>query len=742
MAGKQTSVVRRAVRAGAWLAAAALLLLGGLWVACPFPRERLDRFPGGAVLLDRRGDVLRVTLGPGDVDCRPLYAVEKGDWIVPALIACEDQRFFRHPGLDPLALARAISQNVSTGRRVSGASTLSTQVIRLLDQRPRSWWSKAVEAFRALQLERQLGKRSILAQYLNRAPFGGNIVGIEAASRRYFGKGPHELSLAEAALLAGLPQSPSRLRPDRRPAAARARQRYVLDRMVACGLITDAQRRGAAAMQVSIRHTEYPMRAPHFAEAVLAQLPPGGASGVLRTTLDPGWQTAAESALRRQVEALRPQGISGGAVVVVDVARGEVCALAGSPDYFGDGAGQVNGALAQRSAGSTLKPFLYALALDGALITPSSRLADVPVSYSDYRPQNFDESFLGLVSARDALVLSLNVPCIELTKRLGVPRAVAALRRFGLSTLDRPAGQYGLGIAVGNAEVRLVDLVAGYAALARGGVARPLRFCAADAPGGTSRVCSAEAAWLVADALGGSERAMQATGHRADVLLPRLAWKTGTSSGLRDAWTVAYNPEFVVGVWIGNPDGASSPALVGADAAAPVAWELMRSRYPDGAGPWFAKPRAVMRRPVCALSGEPPGRHCGALSEDWFIRGSSSPRPCEVHGADGREHWPPEVSDYLSRQGVAPAATDGSELAMLSPVEGTVYRYVDGWEAGVQTLPLRAAGAGTVYWFVDGACVGEARAGESLPWPLERGDHRIVCSSAVGRSVTTRVRVE
>lgn len=707
----------------------------------PFPADRLRQFPGGQVLVDNQGDPLRVTLGPGDVDCRPQYTVGQGDWIAAALVAAEDQRFYRHAGLDPLALARALRQNLTAGRRISGASTLSTQVIRLLDQRPRTAWNKVEEAFRAVQLERVLSKGEILAQYLNRAPFGGNLVGIEAASRRYFDKDAHALSLSEAALLAGLPQSPSRLRPDRHPARARARQRYVLDRMVACGFITDVQRREALAQRVAVRNVEYPMRAPHFAEAALAQL---GASepGLRRTTLDPAWQAAAESALRRQVDRLREQGVTGGAVVVMDVSRGAVCALAGSPDYFAPGAGQVNAALAPRSAGSTLKPFLYALALDGGLITPGRVLPDVPMNFADYRPENFDRTFRGLVPARDALVLSLNLPLVELARQMGVPRLHAAFRELGLGTLAQPSAHYGLGLAVGNAEVRLLDLANAYAALARGGTWRPPLFLAGhtapDRP-----ICSPAAAWLVADALSDAERTKESTGHHGDVRLPRVAWKTGTSTGLRDAWTVAFNPDYVVAVWLGNPDGQASPALVGGPAAAPVAWELFRRRYPAGTGPWFARPAGVQQRAVCAESGCVPGPHCTTRVDDWYVAGSSSPRPCEVHRADGRTGWPAEVEDFLARQrGEPPAAAVAGDPVILSPAPGSCYRLLDGWASDAQAVALKAAALEPVYWFVNNQCLGRTGPGESLSWPLVRGRHRVVCSADSGRSAVSDICVD
>ena len=323
-----------------WLAGGALglaVVLVLAWFLLPFPRELLTRYPAATLLLDRDGAPLRLRLGPNDTDCRLRYHPDYDrDWITKAVVAAEDQRFWNHHGVDPLALGRAVRQNLRGRRVVSGASTITTQVVRLTQPRRRTLPTKAVELFRALQLERILDKPAILEQYLNRAPFGANLVGVEAASRRYFGKAPGDLSLAEAALLAGLPQSPSRLRPDRFPARARQRQAYVLERMLACGFITAAQRAAAAAQPVVLRKDAYPFRAPHFCDLLLDELPQRQGlsrdAAVVRTTLDPALQRLAEEILRRQVTGLHPENVFGGAVVIIEVKTGAVRALVGAPD--------------------------------------------------------------------------------------------------------------------------------------------------------------------------------------------------------------------------------------------------------------------------------------------------------------------------------------------------------------------------------------------------------------------------
>ena len=728
----------KAAAAGA-VALAAALAAAVRWV--PFPEDELARLPAAVVLADRSGEPLRVRLGAGGLDCRPGYEPVPAHWIAQAMVAAEDRRFWSHPGVDVLAIARAAGQNLFFGRRISGASTLSTQVIRMMHPRDRTAAAKLVEAFRALQLERRHGKREILAFYLDRAPFGGNVVGIEAAARRYFGKGAAQLSLAEAALLAGVPQSPSRGRPDRHPERAKRRQAYVLERMEACGFITARERAEAFAQPLDTRLGKYPFRAPHFCDLVGVPAR-AGRDATVRTTLDADLQRLAEGVLRRR---LAGGPADGGAVVVLEVKTGAVRALVGSPDYAERRAGQVNGAIAPRAAGSTLKPFAYALALDRGLVTPATRLADVPARFRDFDPRNFSLDFRGLVSVRDALVLSLNLPAIDIERRAGQERFHATLRALGLATISKPADHYGLGLVLGNAEVRLLDLANAYACLARGGGWAPVRFVESAAPPATKPVFSSEACWLVSDMLSGEERAMDTTGHAADVRLPPMAWKTGTSAGLRDAWTVAWNPDYVIGVWVGNSDGSSADELVGRKTATPIAWDLFRRLYPDNEGPWFARPAGVVERTVCAASGCAPGPHCGHRIADWSIAQVSRREPCPVHRNGAEAVWPAAVAALPDPRAAPKPAAQAESVRIRTPARGSVFRHMPESGADAQRLALDAASdrAGeTLHWFVDDRPVGKSRAGEPLFWPLERGAHQIVCCTARGPSDRVEIAVE
>ena len=701
----------------------------------PFPDHLLREFPASVVIADREGRPLRVRLGPGDIDCRPGYLPAPDDWIALAIVASEDRRFWSHRGVDPIAILRALKQNIRAGRRHSGASTISTQVIRLIEPRPRTLRTKLIEAFRALQLERRYSKTEILAHYLNRAPFGGNIVGIEAAADRYFGKQPAELSLAEAALLAGLPQAPSRYRPDRHPDRAAQRQAYVLNRLLADNHIDHDAAAAARAQPIAVRPATYPFNAPHFADWLGV---PGraGLAGPIHTTLDLELQRLAEETLRRHIAG---RSVRGGAIVILDVQSGALRAMVGSPDYSAPHAGQVNAALSPRAAGSTLKPFAYALALDRGLMTPQTVLTDVPARFRDYDPTNFDATFRGLVSFRDALVLSLNLPSLEVQRRIGQPTLHQTLRALGLTTLMRPPDHYGTGLILGNAEVRLLELANAYACLARNGDYLPVRVLESVPVPAPRRVFSAEAAWLIADLLSGEERAMDTTGHAADVRLPAMAWKTGTSAGLRDAWTVAYNPDHVIGVWVGNPDGAASDELIGREAATPIAWDLFRQLHPDNRGPWYARPAGVKERTVCALSGRPAGSRCGVCVQDWYIERVTLHEACPAHRPGAGSVRPREIA--LRER----AARLVETIRISTPARGSVFRFTTALAAEAQRIPLLAIGdrsGGELFWFINDRPLGTSRPGVPLFWPIEPGTHQIVCSTTHGVYDRIQITVE
>ena len=658
-------------KAGALVAAAFVVLS---WLFVGWTDAGSDTYAGGVIVRDDAGEVLRVSLGPDDVDCRPYYRASADDWIAKAVVASEDGSFWTHCGVRPLSILRAACQNVFYRRRISGASTITMQAVRLIAPHPKTFWWKWKEAVKAVKMERAKPKEWILSQYLNRAPYGSNFVGIEAAAQGWFGKGAKELGLGEAAMLAGMVQAPSRFRPDRGYEKALKRRDYVLGRMLELGMIDARQLEGAKSVRPVVRRAPRPFRHPHFCDWVVATRRDGGD---VTTSLNADVQSVCDRAV---------DGVTGhsSAAVVVRVCDGAVVAMAVSGDYFDPDGGQVNTALTPRPAGSTLKPFLTALAMEREVIGPSDRLMDAPVSFHGYRPANFDGRYRGEVTVREALVESLNVPFVLLLRELGVETFGDSLRALGFGHLGVADADAGLGMAIGNVEVSLLELTSAYAVLARGGTLTT-----------GERLFSPGVCHAVSDMLSGSERSSAALGHVADVVVPRFAWKTGTSSAYRDAWTVVWNPEYAVGVWCGHKSGGfGDKTLVGAKAAAPVAWGIARQLYPQGIGPWFEEPDDARYRRLRAAPGRLVGKPKGGLT-------------------------------------------------ILRPEEGATFRLVAG--TLLQGIVCRVAGnpdKQRLWWFADGRPVGESVGAAPFPVDLNEGEHVISCSTADGDTAAVRVVIQ
>jgi penicillin-binding protein 1C len=536
------------------------------WVASlgslPFEQARQI----STTIVDRNGKLLRA------------YAMADGRWRLPVdartgvdpsylklLLAYEDRRFYSHPGVDPRALGRAAWQLVTSGRIVSGGSTITMQLARLMEpRRERSLSAKFKQMVRAVQLERQLTKDQILDLYLALAPFGGNLEGIRAASIAYFGKEPKRLSLAEAAVLVALPQSPEIRRLDRHPEVAQIARDRVLDRMVEDGRVPVEDAVQAKAVAVPWLRKPMPILAPHSADQALATVKD---TPVIKLTLDSGLQKVLEALARDRAIALG-SNISV-AIVAVDNESGDVLAHVGSPDYFDDRrAGQVDMTRAVRSPGSTLKPFIYGLAFEDGFVHPESLIDDRPIRFGSYAPENFDMTFQGTVPVRKALQLSLNVPAIALLDRVGSSRLSSRLKQAGANLVLPKDEAPGLAMGLGGVGVTLQDLVRLYSGLARLGNTRPLREIvrATDDARENLRLMDQVAAWQVGNVLIGTPPPENAAHNR-------IAFKTGTSYGYRDAWSVGFDGRFTIGVWVGRPDGAPVPGLVGRTAAAPILFD-------------------------------------------------------------------------------------------------------------------------------------------------------------------------
>lgn len=557
--------LKRWVRRLAWVTLVSLLgcvLAFEVTSAClPFPLERLERQPISAVVTAADGRMLLAVVGPDDQWRQPVPIDRMSPWLIKATIAVEDERFYSHVGVDSVAVVRAVGQNIAAGRVQSGASTLTMQVCRMMDDRPRTLKAKAIESFRALQLERLMSKDELLETYLNLAPYGGNLRGVEAASRRYFGKPVNELSLGEAALLAGLPQSPSRYRPDRYPNRAQDRRENVLLRMHELGMITAGQYESARSEPVVCRSSLHETLAPHAAWFALAQRDRGG-----QLAIEPALQRRFAAIARQHADAL-PAGADV-AVVAIEIETGAVRAMIGSAHPEHPWHGQVNSATAWRSPGSTLKPFVYAAAFDAGRLNADAWVYDVPIQRAGWRPNNFDRAYRGRVDVRQALQESLNVPAILATQQVGLNRCVGLMQACGVRfRLDAQAA--GLAAVTGAAEVRLIDLTNAYATLGRGGVRMPWRLFA-DEPTVRHRVLRSQVCDALDAILSSHARRPHGLEDIAAADTPWFVWKTGTSSARRDAWAVGHNGRYAIGVWVGRSDGGAHEAFVGRKAAEPL----------------------------------------------------------------------------------------------------------------------------------------------------------------------------
>jgi penicillin-binding protein 1C len=535
------------------------------WVVSLGPLPLAQAQQVSTSVVDRNGKLLRA------------YAMADGRWRLPVdartgvdpgylklLLAYEDRRFRSHSGVDPLALGRAALQLVTRGHIVSGGSTITMQLARLMEpRRERSVAAKLRQMVRAIEIERHLSKDQILDLYLALAPFGGNLEGIRAASIGYFGKEPKRLSLAEQALLVALPQSPEKRRLDRYPETARAARNRVLDRMVEEGVVSPDDAAQAKAVAVPRLRKPMPILAPHSADQAVVNVKD---APVIALTLDSNLQKVLESLARDRALALGPE-ISV-AIVAVDNESGDVLAHVGSPDYFDERrAGQVDMTRAVRSPGSTLKPFIYGLAFEDGFVHPESLIDDRPIRFGSYAPENFDMTFQGTVPVRKALQLSLNVPAIELLDRVGASRLSSRLKQAGANLVLPKDEVPGLAMGLGGVGVSLQDLVQLYSGVARLGSTKPLReIIWKDDVREPLRLMDQVAAWQVGNVLIGTPPPENAPHNR-------IAFKTGTSYGYRDAWSVGFDGRMTIGVWVGRPDGAPVPGLVGRTAAAPILFD-------------------------------------------------------------------------------------------------------------------------------------------------------------------------
>lgn len=751
----------------------ALLLLVAVPVGLRlWPHDDLRMwFPSSTAVYDANGRLLRLTLA-SDQRYRlwvPLEDVSPA--LVDAVLLHEDRWFRWHPGVSAWGLVRGAWMTYVRRGNAQGGSTITMQLARLMWRLDtRSPGGKLVQAVRAVQLELLYSKHDILEAYLNAAPYGRNVEGVGAASLAYFGKAPARLSLPEALTLAVIPQEPSRGLPGHVDGSAVIGKGLKLsrDRLFSRWIAKhpdDASARPLFDLPLRLRPlSQLPFEAPHFVEQVLAERRLDGDSDMrVATTLDLGLQHSLERQVRQYVERSGDRGIRNAAAILVDTRDMGVKAMVGSADYFDASIqGQVNGTLAKRSPGSTLKPFIYALGFDQGVLHPETVLRDVPSAFGPYTPENFDGHFLGPVTATQALVRSRNIPAVQVAARLANPNLYQFLRDAGVSRMASEQ-HYGLALVLGGGEVTMQELSGLYAMLANRGELRPLRLLATQPKSGGTRLLSEEASFMVMDMLRQNPRPDDAVAAQPSRL--PVYWKTGTSWSFRDAWTAGSFGPYVLVVWIGNFDGAGNPAFVGVDAAAPLFFRIadaLRAERPGLAEPIRRNPPNLRRIPVCLASGDLPNAWCPQVGSTWYIPGKSPikvsnvHRPVVVDTATGKpacppyepgrtrtevyEYWPSDLARVFAQAGMPrrnppslPDCQGGGQLVgdppkITSPLKGSTYQ-IRVSRLGSESIAFSAttdAASHTLYWFVDDAYLGSVPSGQSLMWVPERSGRFLV----------------
>ena len=788
---------------------ALIILLGLAWLADRrWPLPPPPQY--SPLVLAADGTVLHAYLNPTQKWRMKTELAEITPALQAAIIAKEDQYFRWHLGVNPLAIGQAAARNLFGRGRTTGASTITMQVARLLEPKQRTFGNKLLEMLRAGQLEAHFSKAEILQLYLNLVPYGSNIEGVKSAALLYFQQPPHYLSLAQTVTLAIIPNRPGGLVLGRDNARImRERNRWL--RYFQAQKLFPAQDLADALLEPLEAHRHpAPTLAPHLSRR-LVQAAPGTA--LIHSTLRPATQAKAEALARNYVRRLATLGISQAAVLVVNNQTRAVEAYVGSVDFQDNSAlGQVDGVRAVRSPGSTLKPLLYGLAFDRGLLTPKTVLPDVPTNFQGFRPENFDKHCQGEVTMERALTYSLNIPAVRVLAEVGVDNFTHTLRQAGFRQVARDAPRLGLSTILGGCGATLEELTGLYCALANGGrwssLSYELRVESYELAAGNKRRISSKrgagnqpkklltpnsklliseaAAYLLTDILAQRTRPDLPLDAAAGRHLPRIAWKTGTSYGRRDAWSLGYNRQYTIGVWVGNFSGQGSPALTGADVASPLLFDLFNALAYNSSGEWFAPPASLDFRLVCAETGLVPGENCPNQLLDYYLPGHSESRRCQhqqevLVSADGRfsycracapaggyrrELFPnlrPEVLAFRESQGLparrlpphnpacrlvrgadaaGPTGPDAAPpLAITSPAAHAEYVLNAGEK---QQLLLSCAAAGDVrqvYWYVNDRFLRAAPAAARLFFSPPPGEVKISCADDHGRTTDVRVLV-
>ena len=702
-----------------------------------------------------------------------------------AIVFKEDKCFYWHPGINLLSVIRAAANNIRHVRRTSGASTITMQVARMLSPKPRTFLNKCIEMFRALQLEVHYSKSAILQLYLNLVPYGSNIQGVKAASLLYFSKTPDQLSLAEITALSIIPNRPNSLVIGKDNALICKERNKWLSRFQQAGIFPQSTINDALNEPLTAYRHNAPNGVPQFSQRLRKGYP---GSTEIRSTLDATMQQKAENIVSEYVSQLKLKNINNAAVLILDNKTHEVIAYLGSSDFADKfNYGQVDGVHALRSPGSTLKPFLYALSFDRGTITPRSVIADVPICLKGYSPENYDRLFRGNVTAEFALCNSLNIPAVKLLDKQGVDNFIGKLSDAGFMSIWQKRKKMGLSLILGGCGVRLDELTPMFEAFANNGVYYPLQFTFAEkkenAPSAKSagpakgvRLLSAGADYMLTHILSELHRPDLPNGYDEAKGIPRIAWKTGTSFGRKDAWSIGYNKRYTIGVWVGNFSAAGVPELSGASTATPLLFQLFNAVDHNAANEWLEVPGELAFRLVCAESGRIPADFCRNQIMDYYLPGISSNEKCEHLretwvSADGKYSYctsclppngyvtkllpniPSELIAFYDASHIAhdpipthnPACTrsfQGEHPVITSLTNGMTYLIMDKGEQKFQLACTAATDVQKVYWYINDKYYATANSGQKLFFSASTPVVKISCTDDKGRNSNIRIKVK
>jgi penicillin-binding protein 1C len=692
--------------------------------------------------------------------------------LLKAIIEKEDSWFYWHFGINPVSIVRALYKNIITGEIESGASTITMQTARMLEPKKRTYFNKLTEMFRALQLEIKYSKEEILELYLSLLPFGGNIEGVKSASYIYFNRPPGKLSLAQSITLAVIPNDPNSLRLDRSNEEIIKKRNYWINKFKQVDIFSSSDLKDAMDEPVETNRYAIPVLAPHFGYYIKDNFN----GDILSTTLNLSVQQTAENILLRHVRKVFYKGITNGAVLVIDNKNSSVVAYCGSADFYDAGSfGQVNGVTAIRSPGSTLKAALYAYAFDEGNLTPQMKLEDIPIDFHGYQPENYDLKFYGNVSTEFALVNSLNIPAVKLLEQVGLNNFINFLEGSGFNQIQKQKNKLGLSLILGGCGTNLQELTRLFSSFAHKGKLYPLNFLSDENENGGEQIFSEASSYLIANILSGINRSDIADLSNYSIL-PKFAWKTGTSYGKRDAWAIGFNPNYTIGVWMGNFNGVGSPNLSGGEVAVPLLFDLFNAIDYNSDVKWFEVPEELITREVCSESGLVPTQYCTSVISDFAIKDKSHNEVCNIHkpvyvnldetiqyctgclpSSNYKKviypFYQPELTVWLSQNkyefrlppqhnpDCTAKFTEGGPK-ILSPSED--YEYLLEKNTGQEILLLAASDSRVKnhYWYVNDKFYKKCKPGERVFFNPEEKNLKITCLDDKGRDRSIKINVK